>query len=309
LNRVTPFGINDSGTVVGTITGAAGGVPSVAFSFASGHFTILPLADPSDAGGIATGINASGRITGYDSTAFGSRAWTWASGSYAPVVVPGSSNALALGINSGGTVIGAYTADCCPTVGEHGFIVTGAQTYLLNGAANGINDAGTVAGSLDTQSGATAALFVNGVATSILSRPSTATSINFAGDVVADYDTASGERVFRWSPTTGAVDLTPAGFQFTVALGINNLGDILEMGETSGGVFEDLLLTPDPNGVLSSKPLVPPQAAAPEPTTGLLFGTGLLVMFLTRLRAGKRMPSADWRRSAFASEALPISAV
>ena len=62
------FGINDCGAVVGTIHTSAGDIPSRWFIYDRGRFTVLPLADPTDLGGAAIGINNRGEVVGYDHT-------------------------------------------------------------------------------------------------------------------------------------------------------------------------------------------------------------------------------------------------
>jgi hypothetical protein len=57
FNTPRVFGINDCGAVVGTIRTSAGDLPSRSFVYDRGRFTVLPLADPTDLGGAAIGIN------------------------------------------------------------------------------------------------------------------------------------------------------------------------------------------------------------------------------------------------------------
>src|ERR1700751_2072289 len=51
FNKPRVFGINDSGSVVGTVHTAAGELPSRWFIYDRGRFNVLPLADPTDLGG------------------------------------------------------------------------------------------------------------------------------------------------------------------------------------------------------------------------------------------------------------------
>ncbi|HEY8051863.1 MAG TPA: hypothetical protein VIE42_03555, partial [Steroidobacteraceae bacterium] len=58
------FGINNAGTIVGTVHTSAGELPSRWFIHDGGRFTVLPLADATDRGGAAIGINDRGQVVG-----------------------------------------------------------------------------------------------------------------------------------------------------------------------------------------------------------------------------------------------------
>jgi hypothetical protein len=57
--------------------------------------------------------------------------------------------------------------------------------------------------------------------------------------------------------------LTPDGYRSAEAAAINDRGDILGFGETLSGKSQYFLLTPDPDGGLTQKPLItaPPSGA------------------------------------------------
>src|SRR6266849_4447254 len=98
--------LSNSGAVVGTIHTSAGDLPSRWFIYERGRFTVLPLADPTDLGGAAIGINNRGEVVGYDHTLSNSvMGWLWSNGTYSRLPVSGTST-TALGINSSGTIIG-----------------------------------------------------------------------------------------------------------------------------------------------------------------------------------------------------------
>jgi uncharacterized membrane protein len=264
FNKVRVFGINDSGTIVGTIHTAAGETPSRTFIYNRGGFTVLPLVDPTDLGGAAIGINNSGEVVGYDRISSRSEiGWRWANGAYSSLPVSGT-NTVALGINSGGTIIGNRSLSivqrlltwqlCC--AGQRGYVLSHGTTQYLTGFVYAINDLGEAAGG--TSGGdALAAVFRNGIATVILSLPSSAVGINSSGKVIGSYQPAGYNRrhVFIWSASSGAFDLTPDGYRSAQAAAINNQGEVLGFGETSSGTSQYFLLTPAANGVLEPKVL------------------------------------------------------
>jgi uncharacterized membrane protein len=266
FNAPRVFGINDCGAVVGTIHTSVGDLPSRPFIYDRGRFTVLPLADPTDIGGAAIGINNRGEVVGYDHTA--SRrviGWLWSQGAYSRIPVSGTSTA-ALAINSSGTVIGnrrfrlirrLLTGQLRRT-GERGYVLNHGTTQYLTGFVYAINDLGEAAGGSISDGQAMATVFKNGIATVILSLPSSAVGINSAASVVGSYQPGGYNRrhLFRWSANSGAVDLTPDGYRSAEAAAINDRGDILGFGETASGESRYFLLTLDSNGSLTPKALI-----------------------------------------------------
>jgi uncharacterized membrane protein len=263
------FGINDSGAVVGTLHTPAGDLPSRWFIYDRDGFTVLPLADPTDLGGAAIGINNRGEVVGYDHTPNGSlTAWLWSKGTYSRLPVSATS-ATALGINSGGTIIGnrrlrflrRLLAGQLGWTGERGYVLSGGTTQYLNGFVYAINALGEAAGGSFSEGQTRATVFKNGSATVILSLPSSAVGINSTASVVGSYQPVgyNQRHLFRWSADSGAFDLTPEGYLSAEAAAINDRGDILGFGETVAGKSQYFLLTPDPNGVLTPKPLADPR--------------------------------------------------
>jgi uncharacterized membrane protein len=273
FNRPRVFGINDCGAVVGTIHTSAGDLPSRWFIYDRGRFTVLPLADPTDLGGAAIGINNRGEVVGYDHTS-SKRVigWRWSNGSYSRLPVSGTSTA-ALGINSSGTIIGNRRFRLIRRLltgqlrysGERGYVLTHGTAQYLTGFVYAINDLGEAAGGSILNGQAMATVFKNGIATVILSLPSSAVGINSAASVAGSYQPAGYNRrhLFRWSANSGAFDLTPDDYRSAQAAAINDRGDILGFGETLNGESRYFLLTPDPNGGLTPKALTaaPPVGA------------------------------------------------
>jgi hypothetical protein len=273
FNRPRVFGINNSGAIVGTIHTAAGDLPSRSFIYDRGHFTVLPLADPTDLGSAAIGINSRGDVVGYDHTPRNKlTGWLWSNGAYSGLPVSGTSTA-ALGINSSGTIIGNRTLSFMRRLltgrlsctGQRGYVLSHGTTEHLNGFVYAINDSGEAAGGSTSDGKTMATVFKNGIATVILSLPSYAVGINSSADVVGFYQPAGHSRrhLFIWSANSGAFDLTPDGYRSAEAAAINDRGDVLGFGETMSRKKQYFLLRPDLDGVLAPKALVttPPAGA------------------------------------------------
>jgi probable HAF family extracellular repeat protein len=264
FDRVRPFGINDSGAIVGGIYTSAGEWPARAFVHREGSYVVLPLLQPTDVGGVAIGINDRGEVVGFDRTSnHDTRGWLWSDGAYTSLRVSGAST-VAVAINSSGAVVGYRQVNYIRRLltgqfrrsGNLGFVSSHGTTRYFNGPVHAINVLGVAAGASTSRHPmttrwkreVTATVFKDGIATSILSFPSAAFGINSAGDVIGSYRAGSGSRAFKWSPRSGAFDITPAGYRSAVAAAINNRGDILGYGETASGASEDFLLTPDTDG-------------------------------------------------------------
>lgn len=267
------FGINDCGAVVGTIHTSAGDLPSRWFIYDGNGFTVLPLADRTDLGGAAIGINNRGQVVGYDHTSSNKViGWLWSDGAYSRLPVSGTST-TALGINSSGTIIGnrrlrlirRLLTGRLRSTGERGYVLSQGTTQFLTGFVYAINGLGEAAGGSISNGQAMATVFKNGIATVILKLPSSAVGINSAASVVGSYQPAGYNRrhLFKWNANSGAFDLTPDGYRSAEAAAINDRGDILGFGETVGGKSQYFLLTLDPDGGLMPKALItaPPAGA------------------------------------------------
>lgn len=266
FNLPRVFGINDSGAVVGTIHTAAGDLPSRWFIYDRGQFTVLPLADPTDLGGAAIGINNRGEVVGYDHTSSNRlAALRWSNGAYSRLPVTGTST-TALGINSSGTIIGnrrlrfirRLLTGRWGCTGERGYVLSQGTTQYLDGFVYAINGRGEAAGGSISEGRALATVFKSGVAEVILNLPSFAVGINSAASVVGSYQPAgyNQRHLFGWSASAGAFDLTPDGYVSAEAAAINDRGDILGFGATVSGKSEYFLLTPDPGGALRPRALM-----------------------------------------------------
>jgi uncharacterized membrane protein len=270
FNSPRIFGISNSGAIVGTVHTQAGDLPSRWFIYDGGRFNVLPLADPSDLGGAAIGINDRGEVVGYDRTASNNTAgWLWSKGSYYRLPVSGT-NTVALGINSSGTIIGYRSLGFVRRLltgqfratGDRGYILSRDTTRYLTGIVYAINDFGEAVGASTADGMRVATVFRHGTETSILSLPSSAVGINSSGNVVGSYQPAGYDQrhLFIWNPDSGALDLTPDGYRGAEAAAINERGEILGFGETLSGKSQYFLLTPTPNGALTPKAITAPAA-------------------------------------------------
>lgn len=271
FSRPRVFGMNDAGTIVGTVHTSAGDLPSRPFLYDRGRFTVLPLIDPTALGGAAIGVNSRGEVVGYEHTSSNkTTAWLWSNDAYSSLTISGT-NVVAFGINSGGTIIGNRTLGFFRRLltgqfhctGQRGYILSQAAAQHLNGFVYAINNLGEAAGGSTSHGEAMAAVFRNGIATLILDMPSAAVGINSVADVVGFYHPADRNlrRLFIWNANSGAFDLTPDGYRSAQAAAINDHGQVLGFGETVGGERPYFLLTPDPNGALTPKAFMTPRPA------------------------------------------------
>lgn len=266
FNRPRVFGMNGSGTIVGTVHTPAGDLPSRPFLYDGGRFTVLPLMDPTGLGGAAIGVNSRREVVGYEHTSSnGTMAWLWSNGAYSSLPISGT-NVVAFGINSSGTIIGNRTLGFLRRfltgqfhrTGQRGYVVSAGAARHLDGFVHAINDLGEAAGGATSGGRAMAAVFENGITTVFLNLPSAAIGINSVADVVGFYHPpgCNLRRLFIWNANSGAFDLTPDGYRSAQAAAINDHGHVLGFGETVSGERPYFLLTPDPNGALTPKPLM-----------------------------------------------------
>lgn len=259
------FGMNDSGAIVGTVHTGVGDLPSRWFVYDRGRFTVLPLAESTDLGGAAIGINRRGQVVGYDRTSNRRlTAWLWSDGVYSRLSVPGI-GATALAINSSATIVGNHSPGLLRRLfagrqrgkGERGYILSRGSARYVAGFVYAINERGDAAGGSTSNGTTKATLFRNGSVTELLNFPSYAVGVNSCAEVVGFYE-AGGEarrHLFIWSAGAAAFDLTPDGYVSAEAAAINDRGDVLGYGTTRGGDCGYFLLTRDPAGSLTPRAL------------------------------------------------------
>jgi len=150
-SNIVVTGVNDSGVMVVDYTDPAGTYHCVSISGS----TVTRIVDPNETGtgsGKGTscyGINNSGEIVGTYSIGVFGNGFTYTSGVYTDIIVPGATaGTSAYGLNSAGDVVGSFADN----VGQHGFLYTfTGSTYTtldVPGATAtlgvGINDSNTI---------------------------------------------------------------------------------------------------------------------------------------------------------------------
>jgi len=151
----------------------------------------------------------------------------------------GGSSAMAVGVNSFGQAVGTMTT---PSGFTNAFSFTGSDPANLTanssaaaGQANGINNAGQIAGTQDIGRQSYAAIWNNSVATTVAGAGSYAMAINNAGSVAGMLiDNGQGSAFVTQNGT--AIDLgTFAGGFWSAAYGLNDEGQAAGYGMTASG--------------------------------------------------------------------------
>ena len=272
------YGINGTGEVVGA--GLAGdGTAFHAFLYSNGKMTDINSASVFPGGSRAYAISNSGQAVGYGypdaSTGAEFHAFLYSGGKMVDIGPPGAYQASAVGINDSGQVIGSYYGT---GIGSGEFLYSNGKFTTLpipSGssavAANAINSAGQIAGTIYFSGGAPshAAVFSNGVWSDLGVFPgapgSAATGINKSGQVVgwARFpNTGTYHRpipgklvifIYRNGALVDLNTLVPANSGFTIGgnpppseagtVLINDSGQILCTAKNAAGFNHALLLT------------------------------------------------------------------
>jgi probable HAF family extracellular repeat protein len=264
--------INDAGQVTGSWQPAGA---SLLTAFLYDGTSMLDLGTLGGQGSEGNGINASGEVTGYAGSVNGSHAFLYNGTSMMDLGTLGGSASAGYGINNSGEVTGY--SELSPGV-DRAFLYNG--TYMMNlGTLGGsssvgtsINASGEVAGWSTTSGDATTYAFIysNGAMTSLGTLAggsySRANAINDSGAIVGDTDV--GAFLSNGVSMINLSNFIPAGSGFVSldsAVGINDAGQIVGFGTTTGGQTDAFLLTPTSDS-----------STVPEPATLLLLGSGLL---------------------------------
>ncbi len=284
--RSTGLGVNDQGDVVGWANGPSGA--TTAFVYSNGVMTDLNTthSTPGWNLGYAWDINSSGQVTGVGTGANGDRAYLLSGGQLFDLGTLGGSRSDGYGINEAGEVVGrARTAD----EDTHAFLYTNGfmvDLGTLGGSSSqawDINDAGQIAGwATDANGNRLAFLYENGAMFALADLGggfNQAYGINDQGEVAGQARNAEGDAVAALWIDGFAFDLNDlvvgaTGWTFDFAWDINDQGWIVGNATDAQGNLHAFLLTP-----------------VPEPGTLVVFGGGLLALFLVGGR------QAAWRRA------------
>jgi probable HAF family extracellular repeat protein len=241
-NYSSVLGINDVGGLVGG-SNTATTVRAFLATQGGGTQELPPVAG--DAASIAYAINNLGQAVGFSSGPRGQHAVVW-SRNRTVTALPdgGSKSSNAYGINERGDVAGVIDS----TAGRRAVLWASGgapQTLALlpgdtTSEAAGINGRGDVVGFSANAAGARhATLWPSGGAPVNLGilpggNFSQAYGTNNQGDVVGTSASAAGGRAFLWTSAVGLQDLNtlipPSPFVLTAAMGINNVGMIIAVG-------------------------------------------------------------------------------
>jgi probable HAF family extracellular repeat protein len=212
-------------------------------------YTLTDLGSFGGGSGQANGINESGQVVGYATTADArGHAFLWDGGVLTDLGTLGGRGSVANAVNQEGQVVGFSDTGTVPV---RAFLwQDGVLTDLAPGSrysvAYGINDAGQVVGFAEPPPGSGpggAFLWQDGVLTDLGTLPgglgSEAFHINDAGQVVGDSGVAVGTdlalHAFLWQDGVMTDLGSPPGDRDSVATGINSSGQVVG----ASGVFDD----------------------------------------------------------------------
>ena len=275
--RAFAYDINNAGQVVGwSLT--SGDAATHATRWDGGTATDLGTFLGGALGtSVAYGINDAGQVVGYSTYGSGGpHATRWDGGTLTDLGFGSASSAT--GINNAGQITG-YNLP--PSFLWDGGTLTNLGT--LGGEtteARGINDAGQVVGYSEISGHIQGAFLWDGGTMTNLGTLglgggtfSNANAINNAGQVVGYSEGGQILHAFLWSGNSiidlnSLVDSSGAGWTLENANDINDVGQIVGVARNSLGQQRAFLLTPT--------------SPVPEPSTWLLFGSGLVGLVLWR---------------------------
>jgi hypothetical protein len=294
-DTITPYGVNDSGLIVGQDYTTQGTYQAFVYNPATQAYTFLT--PPGATNSNAVGINDSGQIVGSYGNSSGNYGFLYSGGNYTTLNVPGAvqvspssffsgTGTTATGISDNGEIVGSWDSSGTNygyTYSAGSFLNTGitfdssAFTTLY-----GVNDSGLVSGYSASGSSRPSFLYDGSTFTPISFPGASGTvvqGINDSGEAVGFYTLNGQTSGFTYVDGTYTSIMYP-GANSTSLFGISNNGEIVgDYSCTSGGCPSDpaFYAIPTLNGY-SFTTVDPP---APEPGTILLVG-GVLALGATR---------------------------
>ena len=329
-----PFGINNSGEVVGQSYTASASPIAHSFLYSGGTLHDLGTFGGNDSG--ATAINNLGQVVGVADTTgtLAAHAFLYSGGPLMDLGTLGGTTSSANGINDSGQIVGqAFTG---PTI-FHAFLYSGGTMSDLgtlggnNSEAFGINSSGQVVGISDTATAGHAFLYDGGTMHDLGTLGGTISSalaINDSGEIVGYADTGTAPKhAFYYDGTMH--DLGTGGGSASVAAAINSSGQIVGFFYTSatvtraflysGGVMTDLNTLLEP-GSLATGVFLAAASAINDSGQIAAVDSNEKAYLLTPSSSGKTsqtiefgalanlpLGSAPFTLSATASSGLPVS--
>jgi len=263
LGEGSVVAINNGNTVVGVRTSPTTGVQTPLVSKVGGAWAILPL-PAGTSNGFPTALNDSGVIVGVASFTSGRRAvrWTPAGAAYNVELLPllpGEAASYATGINNRGQIVGARAGILGTPYGfgwlyseTNGLFDLNAR-YGWFATPNDINDVGVILSGTQTFDLNTATIVDVGLTGPANYNAIGGVAINNAGVVAGSASLRSSSlniiAVYRYEGAAGWRFIAGSS-KYTVASGINNLGDV-GYGELGAGIYLDGLGGYALNGLLA----------------------------------------------------------
>ncbi len=267
---VTGSGINNSGQIVGTFdvgpVNPSYGMGDYGFVYTGGSFSgIRGFGYPGST--FVNGINNSGQIVGVSFSSEGDPiGWIYSGGNYS--FIPGEF-VIPFGINDHGDIVGNNSLSQDAFIYTDGNFINIHVPGAFSTSASGINNSGEVVGNYSDATGSHGFIYADGNFITIINVPgasyASACGINDSGEVVGSYFDATGSHGFVDNGGNFSTIDVP-GASYMSACGINDSEEIV--GGYSDATGWHLFVA----------------SPAPEPSTLLLLGSGLMSVILVCFR-------------------------